>query len=310
MKKKVLKIPYVLVLGLFVSVFASITAIAANAERTVTKEGGSVTLTNVVEEIRIIDEGAGVGDTIYVADAPVKITITGDDFHSRIGLLPEAKLADDFFDIGASFEEIQLSQNVVELTKPGYYAVEVRFGSGYSYLNVAQLAIQVVNGSGDEPTSKDSPNDKQDGTASSVPARPTASKVLVNGKEVSFEAYNIGGNNYFKLRDLAAAVNGTEKQFDVGWDGANQAISLETGKAYTPVGGELALSATLAAKDAKPTDSKIYVNNVETQLIAYNIGGNNYFKLRDIAKIFNFGVAWDSKVNMIGIDTKSVYTEE
>ncbi|MGO4119405.1 hypothetical protein ACEQ6C_40435, partial [Rhizobium ruizarguesonis] len=47
-------------------------------------------------------------------------------------------------------------------------------------------------------------------------AAPTDSKVLVNGKTISFEAYNINGNNYFKLRDFAAAVNGTEKQFEVG----------------------------------------------------------------------------------------------
>ena len=69
----------------------------------------------------------------------------------------------------------------------------------------------------------------------SVPAlvaKPTASTVLVNGKNVAFDAYNIEGSNYFKLRDLAFTLSGTEKQFDVGWDGANNMIVIDTIKEY------------------------------------------------------------------------------
>ena len=43
-----------------------------------------------------------------------------------------------------------------------------------------------------------------------IPAVPTASTILLNGVPTAFTAYNIGGNNYFKLRDLAYALNGTE----------------------------------------------------------------------------------------------------
>ncbi|MDR0569602.1 MAG: hypothetical protein LBG71_00040, partial [Clostridiales Family XIII bacterium] len=58
-------------------------------------------------------------------------------------------------------------------------------------------------------------------------ASPTAQPLLVNGQRVSgMEAYNIGGYNYFKLRDLAQVLNGTEKQFDVDWDAERNAISL------------------------------------------------------------------------------------
>jgi len=59
-----------------------------------------------------------------------------------------------------------------------------------------------------------------------ITVNPTTSKVLVNGKIVEFEAYNINGYNYFKLRDLAQAVNNTEKNFEVTWDAANNAINL------------------------------------------------------------------------------------
>ncbi|WP_200984424.1 stalk domain-containing protein [Paenibacillus sp. Soil787] len=58
------------------------------------------------------------------------------------------------------------------------------------------------------------------------------------------------------------------------------------------------------------TSSKIDLNGEEIQLSAYNIDGNNYFKLRDIAKVFKIGVTWDGKNNSVGIDTKIDYKEE
>jgi hypothetical protein len=144
----------------------------------------------------------------------------------------------------------------------------------------------------------------------SVSGQPTTSSVVVDGKNISFEAFNIGGNNYFKLRDIAIVVSGTDKQFEVGWDVALNAISLEPGKAYTPAGGELAISTKLESKEAVSTSSKIYLEGKEVQLTAYNIGDNNYFKLRDIAKAFNIGVTWDGKTNTVGIDTKIDYKDE
>jgi hypothetical protein len=133
---------------------------------------------------------------------------------------------------------------------------------------------------------------------------------MVSGEEVSFQAFNINNNNYFKLRDLAMIVNGTEKSFEIGWEGTNNAISLESGKAYTAVGGELVVSSDPTSMEAKPTESIIYLNGDEVEFTAYNINGNNYFKLRDVANAINFGVTWDGSINMIGISTPSDYVEE
>ncbi len=142
-----------------------------------------------------------------------------------------------------------------------------------------------------------------------VTANPTGSTVMVDGSNMNFEAYEIGGNNYFKLRDLAMAVNGSNKQFQVTWDGANNAINLITNTPYTSVGNELVVSETPTAKEAALTQSKILLNGEEVQLTAYSIGGNNYFKLRDIGKIIDFAVTWNGTLNMIGIDTSNGYTE-
>ena len=140
-----------------------------------------------------------------------------------------------------------------------------------------------------------------------ITAIPTASKVLVNGANVSFEAYNINGNNYFKLRDLAKVVSGSEKQFEVGWDSAANAIQLTSNKGYTTVGGELALSGNTQNKSATATASTLYLDGKAISLTAYNIGGNNYFKLRDIGKTFNFGIGYDNATQVITIETDLNY---
>jgi uncharacterized repeat protein (TIGR02543 family) len=133
-------------------------------------------------------------------------------------------------------------------------------------------------------------------------AMPTTSTVLVDGMPREFEAYNIKGNNYFKLRDLAQAVNNTVRNFEVTWDGINNAINLLSNTPYTPVGGELA-KGDGQPKTAVLSTSAIYKDGKEIYPTAYNINGNNYFKLRDIAEAFGIGVTWDGVTNTIGINT-------
>ena len=147
-------------------------------------------------------------------------------------------------------------------------------------------------------------------------ARPTVSTVLVNGENVAFDAYNIDGNNYFKLRDLAYALNGTEKQFEVEWLSETNAIMLIGKHSYTETGGEMEGKVT-ENKTPVPSQSKImFTESMESDapttlnLIAYNIDGNNYFKLRDIGEVFDFGVDWDGATNTIVIDTSKGYTAE
>lgn len=56
-------------------------------------------------------------------------------------------------------------------------------------------------------------------------------------------------------------------------------------------------------------ESKIYVDGQEVKFVAYNIGGYNYFKLRDLAKVLNFAVLWDGGNNSIKVDTSQAYSE-
>ncbi|MGO5029393.1 hypothetical protein [Candidatus Agathobaculum pullicola] len=133
-------------------------------------------------------------------------------------------------------------------------------------------------------------------------------KVTVDGEPVSLAAYEIGGNNYFKLRDLAQALSGTAAQFEVAWNGAAQRIDLTAHTAYTPVGGELAALPT-GSKAAALTKASVYLGDTALELTAYEIGGNNYFKLRDLGAALDFAVQWDGAAQTVAIDTDAPYAE-
>ena len=191
----------------------------------------------------------------------------------------------------------------VTLTEPGdYYVifrVEAIAGAAEAFIRVTDEPIDEPIG---EPTEAAKP-------AEVVTAKVTSSKVLVDGNDILFDAYNINGNNYFKLRDLAMVVSGTTKQFEVTWDGEKNAINLVSGESYTEVGGELA-KGDGKDKTGSLNTAKIYKDGEEIQLVAYNIDGNNYFKLRDIAGAFNIGVTWNEITSTVGIDTSMDYVEE
>jgi hypothetical protein len=143
-----------------------------------------------------------------------------------------------------------------------------------------------------------------------VSATQTVSPVLVDGQTIGFDAYNIGGNNYFKLRDLAMVLSGSEKQFQVSWDAEKNAIVLTSNMPYTSVGGELAYKGEGVTKTATETGSIILLDGKQISLTAYNIDGNNYFKLRDIGELFDFEVDWDGVNNRIIVDTSKSYTPD
>lgn len=143
----------------------------------------------------------------------------------------------------------------------------------------------------------------------SLTAIPTSAHVTVNGEQIIFDAYSIQGNNYFKLRDLAYALSGTDKKFEVSYNAASKAIALTSGADYTPVGGELEGKGE-QNKTPVITSSKIILDGAAVQLTAYTIDGNNYFKLRDLGEAFDFGIDWDEASRTIAIDTTSGYTAE
>ena len=131
----------------------------------------------------------------------------------------------------------------------------------------------------------------------------------MDGIETEFEAYNIEGYNFFKLRDIAYAVRETDKKFDTVWNEEGKAINMVTQTHYTVVGGELTSTGLAKTKTAVKSEALLQINGVQTYCDVYNIDGYSYFKLRDVAQAINFGVSWSEEQNTIGIVTLVGYSE-
>lgn len=140
-------------------------------------------------------------------------------------------------------------------------------------------------------------------------AKPSPHSIYVDGTKANVAAYEINGNNYFKLRDIAAIVNGSEKQFEVSWNNNAQRIDLTSGKPYTTVGGELGAIGS-ASKKAESSTAVVYKDNVKMGYTGYNIDDNNYYKLRDVCESFDIGVNWDGANQRVDILTDESYVPE
>lgn len=147
------------------------------------------------------------------------------------------------------------------------------------------------------------------GAANTATATPTGNSIYVDGKQVNGAAYMINSNNYFKLRDIAAMVNGSVKQFEVSWNQTKKRIDLTSNKAYTVVGGELALPSN-SSRSAKESSATVYRDGAKTAYTGYTISDNNYYKLRDLCKDMDIGVKYDNATKRVDILTTVGYGDE
>lgn len=136
--------------------------------------------------------------------------------------------------------------------------------------------------------------------SNSVKATVTGSSTYYDGEEKNSIGFNIAGNNYFNLRDLARNFSGTPSQFDITWNQENNAVEIVTGQAYTPMGTEdniyFSRSRTYVAT---LSTSKVMIDGALQSLKFYNIEGNNYFQLRDLAGKIPFELSYDNQQNRL-----------
>ncbi len=221
-------------------------------------------------------------ETAYICKSPITVEVVADNLceigASQLFFNGERMKFTDFADIEGNDD----LGSKFEITKPGIYTVS----SGDTELTPPVWAYLLISGE----------------------VQPTESKVYINGKETAFEAYNIGDNNYFKLRDIAMALNGTEKQYNVIWDDEIEAINLIKNTPYEKVGGELS-AANVTSAEAAPNISDTFLDGTPCGFISYTINNNNYYMLRNLGETFDFSVEWDEATNSIHIDTTKSYTK-
>lgn len=127
-----------------------------------------------------------------------------------------------------------------------------------------------------------------------------SSMVYINDSPVSIQGYNIYGNNYFKLRDLAYYMSmcADDAQFDVSWDEEKKSAELVTN---TPYSGEAPARSISSSLTYQESDSVILVDGKEADIKAYNVNGSNYCMLRDLAPLLGFDVVWSQEKSAVYI---------
>ncbi len=170
----------------------------------------------------------------------------------------------------------------------------------YEYLEMTGTVLEYRTLSS-QPTTPPQPEQP----AGAKTANPTNDKLTVNGVLADPTVYKIGGSNYFKIRDVAAVLNGTGKQFAVGYSGGK--VTVTSGQPYDATGKELA-GAPSESKTASRSNDSIVIDGTEASLTVYKIGGSNYFKLRDLGKALDFYVGWEAGKGVY-IETGKPYSE-
>ncbi len=120
--------------------------------------------------------------------------------------------------------------------------------------------------------------------AMAVEASPVTQALRVDGKPVRCAAWEIEGEVWFRLRDVALALNETGSRFSVGWDAGTRTVTLATGEAYEPDGSEGASGGGAAVRSTQT----FRIDGEAAELSAWNIGGHNYFRLEDLAAPLGF----------------------
>ena len=118
---------------------------------------------------------------------------------------------------------------------------------------------------------------------------------------IDVAAYEINGNLYLKLRDVAAAINGTARQFAVGWDGTSSNVRINVGRHYVPTGDELGAPPTERAS-AERAASTILADGESKTPTTYIIAQSHYYRLRDLADILGLKIEWDANTKTITLE--------
>jgi len=139
-------------------------------------------------------------------------------------------------------------------------------------------------------------------------ATPSAWSLNVNGGTLrGTDMYSIGGNNYLKIRDVAALLNGTTKQFNISVDG--RVVNLISGSAYDTRGDEMTPNPNAVNTKTSETTFSFTLDGKPIELTAYLIAGSNYIRIRDVLRLFDVFVGYNSNLREFYIDTTKAYED-
>lgn len=118
------------------------------------------------------------------------------------------------------------------------------------------------------------------------------------------QAFDINNSTFIKLRDLASVLSNTLSRFDIVWNPSLSQIEIATGKTYNQKDASREFFRDHEVYLAEKTNLKVTIDGTQVSFEAYNIKGNSYFKLRDLASYLSLTIGWDQKTKSILIFSK------
>ncbi|OOB78104.1 MAG: hypothetical protein BEN18_08640 [Epulopiscium sp. Nuni2H_MBin001] len=120
-------------------------------------------------------------------------------------------------------------------------------------------------------------------------------QIIINGKSVELEAYNINGSNYLGLRNMANLFSSS-----VDWDPITKLIVIKSNTGSVDMNNDFSNYVTKYTV-ANSNMLTISLDNVGSHVEAYLIDNSNYLGLRDIASLFNCSVDYNATTKLITI---------
>ncbi len=123
---------------------------------------------------------------------------------------------------------------------------------------------------------------------------------VASGEEkTAFYGYDVEGYKCFNIRDLAKALNGTECQFNIDWNGAGFCAEIKRGEAYTQADADNPLTVYKIYPSYSTEKLKFIVDDEEIITDGFCIGEKHYITIRDAAVLIGVDAQWQSERKVI-----------
>lgn len=119
----------------------------------------------------------------------------------------------------------------------------------------------------------------------------TRQTLSFNGQSVALDVYNIDEYTYFRLRDIAALCADTAYRFSTQTDDERKTVTLV--RFAEPDSRSCTASNIDQSRTCVESEWSLSIDGKPVRCSVYNIDGNNFYRLRDLAAIIGFSVGYD-----------------